>query len=144
VGCVVALVAAGGAVALKTPGRTARRAGRVRLVALNHEWFAFEVDRSKNDCDHVELWNTDTKGLWRLGKPRPCTNLGSTGAGISALGVSGNRALWVRYNGGNTRDWQLMTATTQKTPKQLRLVSQDTHGLAWGQGKSANYSWAAC
>ena len=34
--------------------------------------------------------------------------------------------LWVRYNGGNERDWQLMTATTtQKTPKQLRFVPQD-------------------
>lgn len=126
IGLVLALVAAGGALALQTPGRTAVRDGRVRLVALDHEWFAFEVDRSKKDCDHVELWNTDTKGLWRLGKPGQCTNLGSTGAGISALGVSGNRALWVRYNGGNIRDWQLMTATTtQRTPKQLRLVSQD-------------------
>ncbi len=122
----LALVVAGSALALQTPGRTAARAGRVRLVALNHEWLAFEVDRSKKDCDYVELWNTDTKGHWRLGRPGPCTNLGSTGAGISALGVSGNRALWVRYNGGNIRDWQLMTATTTlKTPKRLRRVSQD-------------------
>ena len=125
-GGLLALVAVGGALALQMPGRTAVRAGQVRLVALNHEWYAFAVGRSKLDCDHVEIWNTDTKGIWRFGKSGPCTNLGSTGAGISALGVSGNRALWVRFNGGNLRDWQLMTATTtQKTPKQLRFVEQD-------------------
>jgi hypothetical protein len=122
----LALVAAGGALALQAPGRTKVYPGQVTLVALNDASFAFVVARSKNDCDHVELWNIDVKGLWRFGKPGPCTNLGSTGAGISALGVSGNRALWVRYNGGNFRDWQLMTATTtQRVPKQLRFVEQD-------------------
>jgi hypothetical protein len=122
----VALAAVSGAAALLTPGRTLRADGPVRLVALNHASFAYAVGRSQRDCDHVELWNTDTRGHWRFGRPGACTNLGSTGAGISALGVSGNRALWVRYNGGNERDWQLMTATTtQKLPKQLRFVPQD-------------------
>ncbi len=126
VGAAVALVAAGSALALQKPGRTIVRNGQVRLVALNQASFAYMVNRSKKDCDHVELWNTATKGIWRFGKPGPCTNLGSTGTGISALGVSGNRALWVRYTGGNLRDWLLMTATTtQKTPKQLRFVEQD-------------------
>ena len=122
----IALVTAGSALALQSPGRTIVRNGAVRLVALNQASFAFMVARSKTDCDHVELWNTDTRGVWRFGKPGACTNLGSTGNGISAVGVSGNRALWVRYGGGNTREWQLMTATTtQKTPKQLRFVGQD-------------------
>lgn len=122
----VGLVTAGGALALQSPGRTIVRSGPVRLVALNQASFAFVVSRSKTDCDHVELWNTDTKGVWRFGKPGPCTNLGSTGTGISALGVTGNRALWVRYTGGNLRDWQLLTATaTRKVPKQLRFVEQD-------------------
>lgn len=122
----IALVTASSAVALQSPGRTSVRNGPVRLVALNQASFALMVARSKTDCDHVELWNTDTKGVWRFGKPGPCTNLGSTGNGISAVGVSGTRALWVRYGGGNTREWQLMTATTtQKTPRQLRFVGQD-------------------
>jgi len=125
-GLCVALFGAGGALALQKPGRTTARNGPVRLVALNQASLATMVGRSKTDCDHVELWDTDAKGIWRFGRPGPCTNLGSTGAGISALGVSGNRALWVRYNGGNFRDWQLMTGTTtQKTPKQLRFVEQD-------------------
>jgi hypothetical protein len=123
---VVTLVAAGGAAALLKQGRTIAVDGPVRLVALNHSSFAFAVGRSAHDCDHVELWNPDTRGYWRFGRAGACTNLGSTGAGISALGVSGNRALWVRFNGGNERDWQLMTATTtQKTPRQLRFVPQD-------------------
>jgi hypothetical protein len=40
--------------------------------------------------------------------------------------VSRNRVVWIRYNGGNLRDWQLMTATTTaRTPRQLRFVEQD-------------------
>jgi hypothetical protein len=125
-GCAVSLVAVGNAFALQKPGRTILRSGPVRLVALNQASFAYMVARSKKDCDHVELWNTDNRGIWRFGKAGPCANLGSTGTGISALGVSGNRALWARYTGGNTREWQLMTATaTQRTPKQLRFVAQD-------------------
>jgi hypothetical protein len=125
-GCAVSLVAVGSAFALQKPGRTMIRNGPVRLVALSQESFAYMVARSKKDCDHVELWNTANKGVWRFGKPGPCTNLGSTGTGISSIGVSGNRALWVRYTGGNTREWQLLTATaTQRTPKQLRFVAQD-------------------
>ena len=122
----VALVASATAPALLKPGRTVVTDGAVRLVALNALDFAFAVGRSQHDCHHVELWDTATRGHWRFGRPGPCTNLGSTGAGISALGVSGKRVLWVRYNGGNERDWQLLTATTtQKTPKQLRFVPQD-------------------
>ncbi|MEO5634207.1 hypothetical protein [Gaiella sp.] len=121
-----ALVSAGNTLALQSEGRSITRTGPVRLVALNHASIAFMVARTKADCDHVELWNADTKGVWRFGKPGPCTNLGSTGTGISAVGVSGNRALWIRYTGGNLRDWQLLTATTtQRMPRQVRLLEQD-------------------
>ncbi|MGZ8688731.1 MAG: hypothetical protein ACXWZP_09920, partial [Gaiellaceae bacterium] len=105
---------------------TMMRQGPVRLVALNHASLAFTVARTKTDCDHVELWNTDTRGTWRFGKPGACTNLGSTGAGITSLAVSANRVVWIRFNGGNLRDWQLMSATTtRRTPRQLRFVEQD-------------------
>lgn len=128
VAATLALALAGTALAIQKPGRTIVRNGTVRLVALNHASLAIMVQRSTKDCDHVELWNTDTKALARFGKAGVCSNLGSTGTGISALGVSGNRALWVRYTGGNIRDWQLMTATTtQKTPRQVRVISQDVN-----------------
>ena len=125
-GCAVALASVCTAAALQKPGRTIVRAGQVKLVALNNASLAFAVERTKKDCDHVELWDTGTKGTWRFGKPGPCTNLGSTGAGISAVAVTRNRVVWIRFNGGNLRDWQLMTATTtQKTPKQIRFIEQD-------------------
>ena len=58
--------------------------------------------------------------------PARAPTSGAPGTGSRRSVSSGNRALWVRYAGGNTRDWQLMTATTtQKTPKQLRFVAQD-------------------
>ncbi len=123
----LALLTAGSAGALQKPGRTVVRAGQIRLVALNNASLAFMVySQTTVDCDHIELWDTNSKGIWRFGKRGHCTDIGSTGNGISALGVSGNRALWIQYSGGNLRDWQLMTATTtRKTPKQLRFVEQD-------------------
>ena len=122
----LSLVVAGGAVALQTPGRTVVRAGQIRLVALNNASLAFMVARTSVDCDHIELWDTSRKGVWRFGKPGRCTNLGSTGTGISAVGVSGNRVLWIHYTGGNRRDWRLMTATTtQKRPRTVKFVEQD-------------------
>jgi hypothetical protein len=122
----IALVAAGTGLALQKPGRVVERGGPIQLVALNQGSYAFVVGRSQRDCDHVELWDVGSRGLWRFGRPGPCTDLGSTGTGISALGVSGNRALWARYTGGNLRDWELMTATTtSRLPRRLRFVEQD-------------------
>src|SRR6476619_173700 len=83
------LAATSAAQALVKPGRTTVRDGQVRLVALDQAPLAFAVGRSEHDCDHLELSNIATHGLWRFGKPGACTNLGSTGAGISAIGVSG-------------------------------------------------------
>ncbi len=125
-GLALALLCAGTALALQAPGRSNVRSGTVQTVALNASSLAYVVGRSKADCDHVELWNVDLRGTWRFGRPGPCTNLGSTGTGISSVGVSGNRAVWIHYTGGNLRDWQLMTATTtQRLPRQLRFVEQD-------------------
>ena len=121
-----AVVGASTASALQSPGRTLARKGDVRLVALNSFALAFAVAATKQDCDHVELWNTATRGIWRFGRAKPCENVGSTGSGIAAVGVSQNRVVWLRYTGGNLRDWQLMTATTtRRTPRQIRFVEQD-------------------
>lgn len=125
-GAATAAAGAGAAAALQSPGRTLIRQGPVRLVALNSSSLAFALSATKRDCDHVELWNTATRGTWRFGSAKPCTNVGSTGSGIAAVGVSQNRVVWLRYTGGNLRDWQLLTATTtRKTPRQLRFIEQD-------------------
>jgi hypothetical protein len=117
---------AGSASALTTPGRTQIRQGPITALALDHSSIAFVVGRTKTDCEHVELWNPDLRGTWRFSRPGPCTNVGSTGMGITSVSVAGNRVAWIAYNGGNFRDWLLMTATTtQKAPRQLRFVTRD-------------------
>ena len=150
VGAVVAAVvaAAGSAWALTPPGRTFGRAGPITALALDHASIAFVVGRTPADCEHVELWNPDSKGTWRFRKPGPCTNVGSTGMGITTVSVSGDRVAWIAFNGGNFRDWLLMTATTTlKTPRQLQFVERDVMApgpppIVLGPGSSAGIPYA--
>jgi hypothetical protein len=112
--------------ALQTPGRTLVRTGPVTALGLTHGAIAYAVGRTKKDCDHVELWNTDTRGTWRFGRKRPCGDL-PLFSGIGPIGVATNRVLWISFAGGNLTDWQLWTATpTKKAPKRLRFVERDT------------------
>ena len=112
--------------ALQKPGRTQVRPAPITALGLTHASIAFAVGRTKSDCDHVELWNTDSFGTWRLGRKRPCGDL-PLFSGIGPIGVATNRVVWVSFAGGNLTDWQLWTATTKrKTPRRLRFVEQDT------------------
>jgi hypothetical protein len=120
------LAAAAGAWALQSPGRTLTRTGPITSLALTHASVAYSVGRAKTDCDHVELWNTDSRGTWRFGRKRPCGDLPLL-SGIGPIGVASNRVVWVSFAGGNLTDWQLWTATpTNKTPKRLAFVERDT------------------
>jgi hypothetical protein len=115
-----------GAAAVNVPGRSYVRPAPVSELALTHASIAFVVGATAGDCDHVELWNTNSRGTWRFGRPRPCGDVPSTGAGISDVAVATSRVLWLEYAGGNIRDWQLQTATvTRKSPRRLRFVSRD-------------------
>jgi hypothetical protein len=112
--------------ALQTPGRTQTRNGPVTSISLTHASLAFAVGRTKTDCDHVELWNPDTHGTWRFGKPHRCGDLPLL-YGIGPIGVATNRVVWVSFAGGNLTDWQLWTATTTlKAPRRLAFVERDT------------------
>src|SRR5262249_28787469 len=114
---VTLLGSATGAWALQRPGRALVRPGPVTALALTHGAVAYAVGRTKAACDHVELWNTDTRGTWSFGRKRPCGDL-PLFSGIGPIGVATRRAAWVSYAGGNLTDWQLWTATTtSKTPK---------------------------
>jgi hypothetical protein len=138
----------GSAWAVTKPGRTQIRQGPITALALDHSSIAFVVGRTKTHCEHVELWNPDLKGTWRFGPRGPCTNVGSTGMGITSVSVATNRVAWITYNGGNFRDWLLLTATaTQKRPRQLRLVSRDVEApgpppIVLGAGSSAGIPYA--
>jgi hypothetical protein len=112
--------------ALQRPGRMLLRPAPVTALGLTHGSIAYAVGRTKQDCDHVELWNTDTRGTWRFGRKRPCGDL-PLFSGIGPIGVATNRVVWVSFAGGNLTDWQLWTATsTKRTPKRLRFVERDT------------------
>ena len=122
------LAAAAGAWALQVPGRTQTRNGPITSIGLTHASVAFSVGKTKTDCDHVELWNTDTRGTWRFGRKRPCGDL-PLFSGIGQIGVATDRVVWISYAGGNNTDWQLWTATpTKSTPKQLAFVERDSMG----------------
>jgi hypothetical protein len=111
---------------LQQPGRTFARDGQITSIALTHGSVAFSVGRTKTDCDHVELWNTDTRGTWRFGRAHPCGDL-PLFSGIGPIGVATNRVVWVSFAGGNHTDWELWTATpTRKAPRRLAFVERDT------------------
>jgi hypothetical protein len=120
------LLATTAAAAVNLPGRSYVRPAAVSELALTHGSIAFAVRATLRDCDHVELWNPNVRGTWRFGRPRPCGDVPSTGAGISDVAVATSRVVWLEFAGGNIRDWQLKTATiTRKSPRLLRFVSRD-------------------
>ena len=141
----VSLACAAGALALQAPGRTQARPGPITSLALTHASVAFGVGRTTTDCDHVELWNTDTHGTWRFGRARPCGDL-PLFSGIGQIGVATGRVVWVSFAGGNTTDWQLWTATpTNKTPRRLAFVERDTSeapAMVVGPGTSSAVPYA--
>jgi hypothetical protein len=111
---------------LQQPGRTVTRPAFVGPVGLTHASVVFGVGRTKTDCGHVELWNTDTKGLWRFGKPHPCGDLPII-YGFNSVAVATSRVLWIEVAGGNLTDWMLWTATpTKRQPRQLAFVERET------------------
>ena len=121
----VLALAAAAAGASNTPGRTQTRPASITDLALTHASIAFAVAATRTDCDHVELWNTDSRGTWRFGRPRPCGDVTSTGSGIWDLSVASSRVVWLAYTGGNIREWSLLTATpTKRTPRLLRFVAR--------------------
>jgi hypothetical protein len=131
--------------ALQPPGRTLTRGGRVTALGLTHASVAYAVSRTPSDCDHVELWNTDTKATWRFGRPRPCGDL-PVFSGIGPVAVATNRVVWVSFEGGNLTDWELWTATpTRTTPRRLVFVERDTTAppaIVLGPGTSLGVPYA--
>ena len=120
------LGAASTAWALLVPTRTVTRSGPITAVGLTHSSVAYSVGRTTLDCDHVELWNVDTRGTWRFGRKRPCGDL-PVFSGIGPVAVATSRVVWVSFAGGNLTDWQLWTATpTKKTPRRLAFAERDT------------------
>jgi len=71
------------------------------------------------------LWQPAFRRRSVFSVPGPCPAT-STGRGVAAVSVSGNRIAFLSYVGGNTREWRLWTATfTAKRPLLLRAASAD-------------------
>ena len=103
----------------------------VSAVAFDGSRVAYSVGFSRDDCTRVRIWNLSTRGVSKLGRGTPCVQT-STGTGIAGVALTGSRALWLSYGGGNIREWTLWTATGSKPtpPKRLAFVARDVDAPA--------------
>ena len=124
------LLGCGTAAAVLTPGRTVANPSTISALGVTGKSVVYAV-RERGDrrhCAYVVLWDTATRGLWRLGEgtTRVCTEGPSTGSGISQVATSGRRVFWVTYAGGNFRDETLWTATPgRRTPRRLAHATSE-------------------
>lgn len=120
--------------------RTVTAPAPVTALAADGARVAYAVGFSAGDCNRVYVWNLGTRAVTRLGRRTHCERA-STGNAVAAVSIAGERALWLYYVGGNTRDWSLWTATpSQPSPRRLALISRDVDApapIVLGQGDSS-------
>ena len=109
------------------PGRHPRsrspRAATVTALAADGTDVSFATTPSTTDCDRVFVWQTTARKPLQLGKKQRCK---TKTLGITALGVTKGRALWVTGTGSSVALLRLWTATTTKTtPKALGTATRD-------------------
>src|SRR5215218_1022863 len=102
----------------------------VQALAFDMPLLAYASVHSAPDCDRIRVWSRATRRTVRLGRTTSCEQT-STGSGIAALSIAGNRALWLHFTGGNIREWSLFTATTEAPrPRRLRFIARDVDAPA--------------
>lgn len=102
----------------------------VVAVASDGPYVAVAEGRSARDCDRVSIWVTSQKRVVKLGRKTSCVTT-STGTGIAGVTIARNRALWLHYAGGNTREWSLWTATTSaRTPRRIAFATSEPDATA--------------
>jgi WD40-like Beta Propeller Repeat len=88
------------------------------------------VTASPIDCDHAAVWTPAAKTIARFDFRHLCLPT-STGSGIYDLELAGSRVAWVHYGGGNTWEFELLSATlTDRKPVRLSYESDDA-GQYW-------------
>jgi hypothetical protein len=114
----------------------------VQALALDTPLLAYASGRTARDCDRVRIWNRASRRTTTFGRTTSCERT-STGSGIAALSIAGNRVLWLHYAGGNIREWSLFTATTTALrPRRLRFVARDVDApapIVLGEGDTTRY-----
>ena len=84
---------------------------------------SYATTPSATDCDRVFVWQTTARKPVQLGKKQRCK---TKTLGITALGVTKGRALWLTGTGSSMAVLRLWTATTTKTtPKALGTATRD-------------------
>ena len=133
----LAPVAAGAA-----PHTSTTSPGPVQGLAFDSPLVAFAAGRSRRDCDRVRIWSRSTGRTVRLERTTSCERT-STGTGVAAVSIAGNRVLWLHFTGGNIREWSLFTATTTaRRPRRLRFVARDVDSVApivLGEGDATRF-----
>jgi hypothetical protein len=130
-GAALAVLFAGSASAVLTPGRTLTAPAPVGAISVTNRVVAYAVGRTRTSCGSVVLWDTPRRGHWTFGSRTilGCEEGPSGGFGIPSVAVSGTRAFWLTRIGGNTTDWQLWTATPSRpVARRLAFASADTDG----------------
>jgi hypothetical protein len=101
------------------------RGGAVDVAAGS---FAAGISWTRSACEGAVLWLPGLRQRWLFRVPGPCPAT-STGRGIAAVSVSGERVAFLSYVGGNTREWRLWTATrTARRARLIRSASADADG----------------
>ena len=86
------------------------------------------ADEYRRHCHEVRRWDVATRGDVRVASH--CFVSTSTGSGIAAVAVTGGRALWLTYIGGNTREWSLWTKRGTARAKRIEFQAADVDGPA--------------
>ena len=142
---IAAAAAASVAAAAAPAPRSVSAPAAVRGLAADGTLSALSLAARRGDCRHVRLWDRRSGSLVRLGRPRPCGEVTSTGSGLVGPSLAGQRALWLTYTGGNIREWSLWTATrARRTPVRLRFVARDVEApapIVLGEGDSSRFGY---
>jgi hypothetical protein len=97
--------------------------GTVGALAADVDAVAYATTHTTADtCDRVFIWQKATHRTVQLGRRAHCPGE----HGVTAVAVTGGRALWLTWAGGKVRDWQLWSATTTRTnPRLLQSAMSD-------------------
>jgi hypothetical protein len=134
-------------IALSLPVRDIAMTGRsvawVQAPIRGFEYLGPGVDV----CGQVGLWMPGSNRRWQFRHfISDCTQGASTGEGFWDVSVATRRLLWIEYEGGNYRDWYLVTAsTTKRKPVRLLHVNLDVDAeppLVLGPGTPAGIPYA--
>src|SRR5437764_963054 len=100
---VIALVTAGAAAGAPLD-RSWTAPGAITSLEESAQSVAAGVGWTPKSCEEVILWEPGIRARHVFHLPGPCPAT-STGRGIAAVSVLGDRVVFLSYVGGNTREW---------------------------------------